>query len=136
MHRMTRSLAWKPGVPVLLAVLLAGVPAVTKAAESNRVESPIHELMETKLLRGLANIVTGWAEFPKQLHEVWIHEGWIVGLTRGPIDGLGMAFARTMAGAYETLTFPLPVPPGYQTLLEPAYVWQSEPALKKEEVFR
>jgi putative exosortase-associated protein (TIGR04073 family) len=137
-HRVMRSLGIEAGVPVLLAVLLAGVPATAaQTVEPSREESPaIHELMATKLLRGVANMLTGWAEFPKQLRDVWTREGWAAGLTRGPIDGLGMLFARTMAGAYETLTFPLPVPPRYQPLVEPAYVWQPDPAPEKEERMR
>ena len=83
-------------------------------------------LIAVKLLRGVANILTGWAELPKQVHHLWVHEGWVRGVTRGPIDGLGMLFARTLAGAYETVSFPLPVPPSYRPLLEPPYVWQAE----------
>ncbi|OLD74828.1 MAG: hypothetical protein AUG95_01395 [Nitrospirae bacterium 13_1_20CM_4_62_6] len=50
----------------------------------------------------------------------------VTGALRGPIDGLGMFVARTVAGAYEVLTFPIPLPPRYQPMLFPEYIWQPE----------
>lgn len=82
----------------------------------------------SKFGRGVANVVSGWLEVPKQIYRVGHEEGWIRGSTKGPFEGLGMFGARTIAGAYEILTFPLPIPPHYQPMLKPEYVWQPEPA--------
>lgn len=92
-----------------------------------RAEEPdIFEQIGTKFVRGVANFTTGWAEIPKQIYVVGTNEGWVAGAFRGPFDGIGMFFARTIAGAYEILTFPLPVPARYQSMVQPEYVWESE----------
>jgi putative exosortase-associated protein (TIGR04073 family) len=97
---------------------------VVAAAEEQSIPSQIG----AKLARGSANVVTGWAEIPKQIYLVGKKEGWVQGTFRGPLEGLGMFIARTVAGAYEVLTFPIPLPPRYQPMLLPDYVWQEEPA--------
>jgi putative exosortase-associated protein (TIGR04073 family) len=81
----------------------------------------------TKFVRGVANIATGWVELPKQVYVVGTNEGWVAGVFRGPFDGIGMFAARTIAGAYELLTFPVPVPPHYQPMMQPEYVWDKDP---------
>ena len=90
-------------------------------------EPSLPQRIATKFTRGAANIATGWMEMPKQVYLVGRREGWVTGALRGPIDGLGMVIARTIAGAYEVLTFPLPLPPQYQPMLLPEYIWQPEP---------
>src|SRR2546429_5269512 len=77
----------------------------------------------TKFIRGAANFTTGWMELPKQVYLVGQREGWVTGALRGPIDGLGMFVARTIAGAYEVLTFPIPLPPRYQPILFHECIW-------------
>ncbi|MEW6543341.1 MAG: exosortase system-associated protein, TIGR04073 family [Nitrospirota bacterium] len=81
----------------------------------------------TKLARGAANFATGWAELPKQIYVVGRNEGWLAGTLRGPVDGLGMFVARTVAGMYEVLTFPIPIPARYQPMIKPDFVWEAEP---------
>ena len=89
-------------------------------------EPSVPQRIATKLTRGAANFTTGWMELPKQMYLVGQREGWVTGALRGPIDGLGMFIARTIAGAYEVLTFPVPLPANYQPMLHPDYVWQPE----------
>jgi putative exosortase-associated protein (TIGR04073 family) len=97
------------------------------AGDLVRAEDPsLPEQIGTKFVRGVANLAAGWVEIPKQIYEVGSNEGWVVGALRGPFDGLGMFAARTIAGAYEILTFPIPVPPRYQPLVEPEFVWEAE----------
>lgn len=108
-----------------LLILLALARAEMAVAQAHERSYP--EQIGTKFLRGVTNLVTGVAELPKQVYLVGRAEGWVKGAFRGPIEGLGMVIARTIAGAYEVLTFPLPVPPGYQPLLLPEYVWEPEP---------
>lgn len=79
-----------------------------------------------KLVRGLVNLGTGWVEILKQPYLIGKQHGWLAGTLRGPVEGLGMVVARTVGGAYEILTFPLPIPSGYQPMVEPDYVWQDE----------
>ena len=110
-------------VGVLLIVLVTSLSTNDLA----RADEPhaLSEQISGKLLRGMVNLSTGWIEVPRQIYEVGTHEGWVRGLLRGPFDGIGMFFARTVAGAVETATFPVPLPT-YQPLLTPAYAWESE----------
>lgn len=98
----------------------ADEPSSTQAGE----ESSWAYRVGKKLLRGTTNFVTGWVEVPKQIYLVGHNEGWVTGAIRGPIDGLGWFIARTVGGAYEVLTFLIPLPPKYQPMFTPEYVWQ------------
>ncbi|HKW86575.1 MAG TPA: exosortase system-associated protein, TIGR04073 family [Nitrospiraceae bacterium] len=115
---------------VMCLVLGGGYPAqAEELPPANRQdgEPPVVEKIATKLTRGVVNFTTGWVELPKQIYLVGHNEGLVTGAIRGLIDGLGMFIARTVAGAYEVLTFPLPIPPQYQPMLRPDYVWQQDP---------
>lgn len=119
-HGASRSLR-----TMILAVgLCLSLGSATVAAEEQSIPAKIG----AKFVRGSANIATGWVEIPKQIYLVGKKEGWVQGTFRGPLEGFGMFIARTVAGAYEVLTFPIPLPPRYQPMLLPDYVWQEEPA--------
>lgn len=113
----------KPRVFLILLCLIFTAIATPAYAE----DPGLFEQIGTKLVRGVANLTTGWVELPKQIYVVGTNEGWLTGALRGPFDGMGMFFARTISGAYEILTFPVPVPPGYRPMLRPEYVWEPEP---------
>lgn len=106
----------------LIVILLMSTPALAQADEPS-----VPQQIGSKFTRGASNFITGWLEIPKQIYLVGEKEGWLAGTFRGPLEGLGMFIARTVAGAYEVLTFPVPVPPQYQPMLLPEYVWQPEP---------
>lgn len=113
-------------VPILTVLCLSlADPAGALAEEQSPPAVPAR--IGTKFVRGLANLVTGVGEFPKQIYLIGKNEGWVQGTFRGPVEGLGMFIARSVAGVYELATFPIPVPPGYQPMLLPEYVWQLEP---------
>ncbi len=87
-----------------------------------------------KFFRGVVNLSTGWIEVPRQIYEVGTNEGWVRGVLRGPFDGIGMFFARTVAGAVEMATFPVPLPT-YKPMMTPVYAWESDdPADEKPPV--
>jgi len=120
--------SWPLGI-VMCVILWGGQPAQAEEplpAAQEVIESPVVEKIGTKLVRGIANFILALAEVPKQIYLVGRKEGWAIGALRGPIDGFGMFIARTLAGAYEILTFPVPIPPRYQPMLQPDYVWQPE----------
>jgi putative exosortase-associated protein (TIGR04073 family) len=77
----------------------------------------------TKLTRGFVNLITGWVEIPKRIHETTQTSGAAAGFTWGLLRGLGRGFIRTAAGAYEFVTFPFPAPPGYEPVIQPEYVF-------------
>ena len=76
-----------------------------------------------KLMRGLANVLTGWVELPKNIYETSVEDNVFAGLTIGLAKGVGMTIVRTGAGVYETITFPFPIPEDYAPVLEPEYVF-------------
>ena len=76
-----------------------------------------------KLGRGIANVLTGWVELPKNIYDTSVEENVLSGLTMGLAKGVGMTIVRTGAGIYETVTFPFPIPEDYQPVLEPEYVF-------------
>ncbi len=80
----------------------------------------------TKLTRGAVNVVTGWVEIPKRIHETTESSGAAAGFTWGLLRGLGHGFIRTAAGFYEVFTFPFPAPPGYESVIQPEYVFTAE----------
>ena len=77
-----------------------------------------------KLLRGLANVLTGWVELPKNIYDTSVEDNVFSGITIGLAKGLGMTIVRTGAGLYETVTFPFPIPEDYAPVLEPEYIFQ------------
>jgi putative exosortase-associated protein (TIGR04073 family) len=113
-----RMKSWMPGLVVGVSLCMT-TPSFAE-------DTPLLRQMGTKLTRGVANLATGWAEVPKQIYHVGHEEGWVIGAIRGPIDGLGMFAARTIAGAYEILSFLFPIPSQYQPMLQPDYVWQAD----------
>lgn len=106
------------GLVFVLAILCV---SPVQAEEPANLETRISQ----KFVRGVVNLSTGWMEIPRQVYEVGQSEGWVTGVLRGPFDGIGMFFARTVAGVVEVATFPIPLPT-YQPILSPAYAWEPE----------
>lgn len=116
---------------LLLALCTAGMERQAVAANTGMAleEASPQEVvggMANKLARGVANIATGWLEFPKQIYITCQEEGYAKGLTVGPLKGIGMTLVRTGAGVGETLTFPVAYPGFYDPFFGPSYVWQKE----------
>ena len=82
--------------------------------------------MSKKLGRGVANILTGWIELPKNIYDTSVEENAFSGITMGLARGVGMTVVRTGAGVYEAVTFPFPLPEGYEPIVEPEYLLNSE----------
>ena len=77
----------------------------------------------TKLGRGVANVLTGWVEIPKNIYDTSVKDNALAGVTLGLAMGAGMTIVRTGAGIYEIGTFPFPLPENYKPILEPEYVF-------------
>jgi putative exosortase-associated protein (TIGR04073 family) len=110
----------------LVLVIQAGTAhAVSKTVDS----APPQEVvdgMSTKAVRGLANITTGWLEFPKQIYVTAQEDGAAKAIFVGPVKGIGMTLVRTLAGVGEFATFFLAYPGFYDPYFDPPYVWQKE----------
>jgi putative exosortase-associated protein (TIGR04073 family) len=126
MRGMSMLRKWNlPVVSVAVLCLSLASAAVAQAEEQSDPAVPVQ--IGAKLMRGVVNLATGVGEFPKQIYLIGDKEGWVQGVFRGPVEGLGMFIARTVGGAYEIVTFLIPLPSGYQPMLLPEYVWQPEP---------
>lgn len=77
--------------------------------------------MQHKLGRGLANLFTGVVEIPKNISREWRKTDPATGVLVGGAKGVGWAASRMAVGAFETVTFPVPVPPNYEPLMEPEF---------------
>lgn len=108
--------------------LLAGTagPALAKKTVDNSAPQEIVDGMSNKLVRGVANVATGWFEFPKQIAITFMDDGITKGIFVGPLKGIGMTLVRTGAGVVETATFFIPAPGFYEPLFSPEYAWQRE----------
>lgn len=71
-----------------------------------------------KLGRGLSNVVTSPMEILSGMQRASEEKGLFAGLTWGTVDGLFHTVKRAVVGVYETATFPVPVPAGYEPILD------------------
>lgn len=102
-------------------VLLAAILACTASfvvAPAYCTDNPVK-----KLGRGISNCLTSPLEIPNQMIKINEENGPVAGLTWGVVKGIGMAVARVAVGAYETATFPIPVPAYYDPIItEPEFL--------------
>lgn len=104
-------------------VLFTGVAYAAEGPHESQPEVIIGGMSE-KLVRGVVNVATGWLEFPRQISNTYKREGAVKGIFIGPLKGIGMTIVRTVTGAAEVVTFPLPYPGEYDPYLHPVYVWE------------
>lgn len=83
------------------------------------------KIASMKLWRGIVNTLTGVGEIVRQ-PIVCTREDGAAGVPVGLINGVFMAVVRTGAGIVEVVTFPVALDDkvGYESLLNPEYVWQ------------
>jgi putative exosortase-associated protein (TIGR04073 family) len=114
---------------LLLAVCLCAQPSHGsndfKTVENSTPQEAVGA-MSLKMVRGVSNITLGWWELPKQVYKTFQEDGVGMGLSVGPLKGLGMTLVRTLSGVGEVLTFPFPYPGFYDPYFEPEFVWQKE----------
>ena len=77
-----------------------------------------------KLQRGFLNAALSPLEIARALSEEKKTDSviptWATALGRGSVFAVG----RVLAGAYEIVTFPLPLPSGYQPIVYPEFGWE------------
>ena len=123
-----RAMAAWSGLLVLWMTGMGAAPAWALGTEIDTLRG-----IGVKLVRGVANAATGWVEIPKQISLTWQENGPGPGCTWGLVKGIGFAVARTAVGAYETVTFPAPIPDGYRPILDPEYVFTDFQMAGKQE---
>ncbi len=76
-----------------------------------------------KLGRGFANLATGWLELPFQVARSTERSGAWAGTTVGLTRGVALGIGRTLVGALEMVSFPIPNPTsGYGPIIKPEFV--------------
>lgn len=121
---------------VMAVMLTAFVFGSSLMAQNQKVnKAPEHETdkMGVKMVRGITNVATGWAEFPRQIYRSGVEDGWLLALPYGLTRGLAMTFLRTLYGVAETVFFFIPFDGGYNSALNPAFVWEKEAPPTPEE---
>ncbi|TLM60392.1 MAG: exosortase system-associated protein, TIGR04073 family [Deltaproteobacteria bacterium] len=113
-------------VAIIACLVLSAGTALAKKTVDNSAPQEIVDGMSNKLVRGVANVATGWIEFPKQIVITFMEDGVAKGIFVGPLKGVGMTLVRTGTGVIETATFFVPAPGFYEPLFSPEYVWQRE----------
>ena len=78
--------------------------------------------------RGVTNLLTGWIELPKHIHEGLQESNPVSGLGMGVLKGTGLTLLRGGLGLYEAVTFPVPYPRDfaspYESLELHDYAWE------------
>ncbi len=78
--------------------------------------------MWVKFGRGFANIISCPAEIPVHMAEMGKTERWPIAAFGGGLKGVFYTLARAVAGVYEIVTFPVPVPRNYEPVMKPEFV--------------
>ncbi len=121
----------KKGVVGVFALLIAMIvfTGLSEAASDSAITDPTPDYstgVSKKLGRGLSNVAFGWTDILKGIEDVGEEQNFFAAITWGPIYGTGKALHRTLAGAYEVATFPVPVPQNFDPLVEPEFVMSSD----------
>lgn len=110
------------GLFMVIALLSSALPAYAQY-EIERTDFPAKKQL-TKLGRGLANVLSGWAEIPKEIYDRSKDSETLGAIVfTAPVVGVAKAFGRTAVGVFEVVTFFLPVPEDYGPIVEPEFVY-------------
>lgn len=74
---------------------------------------------QKKFERGFMNMLSGWMETPRHLHENSKRKDWLEYGPQSLARGVGWAIARTGAGVYELATAAHPTPHNYESMIQP-----------------
>jgi len=115
-----RKLGHWSGVIVWGGIFLLGVAG--SAAAGERKPSYVDGAFR-KLGRGIANIVTCPLELIRTPELVGRRDGYVASLSVGLTQGVWRVIARGVSGAYEVVTFPIPLPRHFHPVITPEFVW-------------
>jgi len=116
---------------MLMAFGLAAVLSFVAAPAAAQVDEDVYrqntdvQKMFHKLGRGVSNVLLGWVEIPKNIAREWRNTEPFTGTIVGLIKGFGWGVARTIAGFYEVVSFPFPIPRNYDPIMYPEFILPS-----------
>ncbi len=85
-----------------------------------------YQLAFDKLGRGLENTLFGVLEIPKQTVKRAVETNCSSCYFSGFFKGIGYFIVRELAGIYEILTFPIPIPMEYSPIIDPILAYRPE----------
>ena len=101
------------------ACVLAGALSSAGVANADEPQHSYLHCFTSKLSQGFFNTTTGFIELPKNVVNISNDQNIFVGLTWGVLRGTVQAVSRTVVGAAEFVTSPIPTKP----YITPPYVW-------------
>ncbi|MFC1576435.1 exosortase system-associated protein, TIGR04073 family [Candidatus Omnitrophota bacterium] len=103
-------------------IALISIGAMLLASGVSFADSQTDQLAMEKLGRGAANLATSPYEVIYRINEVTDEKGSGYGLTWGLGYGIVRTLTRAVVGAYELITFPIPMPQDYKPIItDPEY---------------
>ena len=105
----------------LLGVLLLAFILVASLAQAGTDDPPAGHNPLRKFGRGFANILFGFIEIPNQYTKAVSDHGGASGITYGVPKGFVRWIGREFVGAFEVVTFLVPVPSGYKPIMKPEF---------------
>lgn len=108
----------------LTLILTSLVLSVPQVSASNKAPQ--------KLTRGAINLFSAPVEIPREVRAHWISGSEkthhiIVWIFCGFVKGIAMTTARSGSGLWDILTFPVPIPAQFDSLIKPASVFDDWP---------
>jgi putative exosortase-associated protein (TIGR04073 family) len=126
---LTNTKVWAGVIVTILiaALVFQTVPVLAQSydPEEDLPKTTGVEKALTKLGRGLANIMLGWAEIPVTFDK-GVKKGKPLGYLLGvaPVLGTARAVMRTSSGVYEVVSFPFSSREvNYEAVLEPEFIF-------------
>ncbi len=99
---------------VVVALVLAASPAWAQGSSSSLADQPPIQ----KLGRGFMNILDAPVEIPGTMIRQSEEKGAAKGMFEGFFFGAVNTVKRAAVGVYEVVTFPFPIPEGYEPILD------------------
>ncbi|MDP3921109.1 MAG: exosortase system-associated protein, TIGR04073 family [Candidatus Omnitrophota bacterium] len=103
-------------IPLIIMMTLVVTASPTTAFAQEKKD------MWVKLGRGVGNVLFFFWEPLHQIEEMAKTERWPIAIAGGFPKGILMAGVRLLVGVYEIATFPIPIPSGYQAIMEPEFI--------------
>lgn len=114
---MKQKLSW--AVALILFAGVTNAQASSPFADPDRITEGS---MSRKFRRGVVNVVTCWAEVPRNVAIETNRTDPASGFFIGGVKGVVFGFGRFATGLYEVFTFPVPAPPEYAVIMHPEFV--------------
>ena len=104
---------------LLTACVLTGTLLAANSVYADEHEHDYLSCFTEKFTQGFMNTTTGFIELPKNIINISHDENIFVGLTWGTLRGTFQAVGRTVVGAAELITSPIPT----DDYMSPPFVW-------------